>query len=110
MGQSMGVTSTGENQQRGLASDAIRRHVLGLLLLRMVDPDNVTPALTAFSYKQLLHEPIVGGGLWTASVLPFLASAGLWPGALPVLALRALPDDVTVQLWVCRGEPSLSGS
>ncbi|EGD73561.1 hypothetical protein PTSG_13245 [Salpingoeca rosetta] len=61
LGQSMGVTST------------------GLLLLRMTDPENQTPALAAFSYKQLLHEPIVGGGLWTASVLPFLKSSGIWP-------------------------------
>ena len=103
LGQSMGVTST------------------GLLLLRMTDPENQTPALAAFSYKQvahprtpslthtlthtltpsltpslthtlthplththanalqLIHEPIVGGGLWTASVLPFLKAAGIWP-------------------------------
>eukprot|EP00049_Salpingoeca_infusionum_P015547 m.304136 g.304136 ORF g.304136 m.304136 type:complete len:508 (-) comp15895_c0_seq6:300-1823(-) len=61
LGQSMGVTST------------------GLLLLRMVDPENQTVALSAFSYKQLLHEPIVGGGLWTAAVLPFIAAAGIWP-------------------------------
>eukprot|EP00055_Hartaetosiga_balthica_P016854 m.108533 g.108533 ORF g.108533 m.108533 type:complete len:531 (-) comp9191_c1_seq6:4399-5991(-) len=61
LGQSMGVTST------------------GLLLLRMTDPSNETTALAAFSYKQLLHEPIVGGGLWTASVLPFISAVGLWP-------------------------------
>eukprot|EP00043_Microstomoeca_roanoka_P012087 m.116065 g.116065 ORF g.116065 m.116065 type:complete len:514 (-) comp15387_c0_seq2:1114-2655(-) len=63
LGQSMGVTST------------------GLLLLRMTDPENQTPALAAFSYKQLLHEPLVGGGLWTAAVLPFISSAGIWPVA-----------------------------
>jgi len=45
----------------------------------MVDPDNKTPALTAFSYKQLLHEPIVGGGIWTALVLPFIKNVGVWP-------------------------------
>lgn len=61
MGQSMGVTST------------------GLLLLRMCDPLNDTAALHAFSYKQLLHEPIVGGGIWTAVVLPFINEAGIWP-------------------------------
>eukprot|EP00051_Salpingoeca_urceolata_P009821 m.119339 g.119339 ORF g.119339 m.119339 type:complete len:520 (-) comp16464_c0_seq10:40-1599(-) len=61
LGQSMGVTAT------------------GLLLLRMVDPENQTPALAAFSYKQLLHEPVVGGGLWTATVLSFISAAGLWP-------------------------------
>jgi ESS family glutamate:Na+ symporter len=43
-----------------------------------VDPENKTPALSAFSYKQLLHEPIVGGGIWTALVLPFIANIGIW--------------------------------
>ena len=73
MGQSMGVTST------------------GLLLLRMVDPRNETPALAAFSYKQLIHEPLVGGGLWTATVLPFIASSGIWPGATIHSPPRAPP-------------------
>jgi len=61
LGQSLGITAT------------------GLLLLRMSDPNNETPALAAFSYKQLLHTPIVAGGLWTAAVLPLIKSVGLWP-------------------------------
>ena len=61
LGQSMGITAT------------------GLLLLRMSDPNNMTPAMQAFSYKQLLHAPLVGGGLWTATVLPFIKAAGIWP-------------------------------
>ncbi len=48
MGQSMGVTAT------------------GLLLLRVADPERKTPAASAFGYKQLLHEPFMGGGLWTS--------------------------------------------
>ena len=32
-------------------------------------------------HAQLLHTPIVAGGLWTASVLPLINSFGLWPGA-----------------------------
>jgi ESS family glutamate:Na+ symporter len=47
-GQSLGVTAT------------------GLLLLRAADPESKTCATQAFGYKQLLHEPIMGGGLWTA--------------------------------------------
>ena len=65
MGQSMGVTAT------------------GLLLLRTVDPDYETEAAEAFASKQLLHEPIMGGGLWTGSAIPLLA---LW-GATPILAI-----------------------
>lgn len=65
MGQSMGVTAT------------------GLLLLRVVDPDYETPAVDAFGYKQLLHEPIMGGGLWTVLAIPLIVN---W-GAIPVLAV-----------------------
>jgi ESS family glutamate:Na+ symporter len=61
MGQSMGVTST------------------GLLLLRVVDPDYETPAADAFAYKQILHEPFMGGGLWTSTAIPLLALWGGWP-------------------------------
>jgi ESS family glutamate:Na+ symporter len=65
MGQSMGVTAT------------------GLLLLRVVDPEYETPAADAFASKQLLHEPFMGGGLWTAAAIPLLATVG----AMPVLLI-----------------------
>ena len=61
MGQSMGITAT------------------GLLLLRVVDPDYESPAADAFASKQLLHEPFMGGGLWTATAIPLLAAVGPWP-------------------------------
>lgn len=57
-GQSLGVTAT------------------GLLLLRAADPEAKTNATQAFGYKQLLHEPIMGGGLWTALALPLLYQFG----------------------------------
>ena len=59
MGQSMGVTATG-------------------LLLRVVDPDYESPAADAFATKQLMHEPIMGGGLWTSLAIPLLAMWGGW--------------------------------
>jgi len=58
MGQSMGVTAT------------------GLLLLRAVDPEQKTDAPSAFGYKQLLHEPFMGGGLWTSSAVILVAQKG----------------------------------
>ncbi|MBQ9789024.1 MAG: sodium:glutamate symporter [Lentisphaeria bacterium] len=58
-GQSTGVTAT------------------GLLLLRTVDPDSETPAAEAFGYKQLLHEPIMGGGIWTSLAIPLLLLRGM---------------------------------
>jgi len=58
MGQSMGVTAT------------------GMLLLRVVDPQAETKATSAFGYKQLLHEPFMGGGLWTSIAIPLCITQG----------------------------------
>ncbi len=58
LGQSMGVTAT------------------GLLLLRTVDPEDKTIAPAAFGYKQLLHEPFMGGGLWTSLAIPLVITTG----------------------------------
>jgi ESS family glutamate:Na+ symporter len=60
MGQSMGVTAT------------------GILLLRMVDPDNESGAFESFAYKQLFFEPIVGGGLFTAAAPALIDRFGAW--------------------------------
>ena len=57
-GQSMGVTVT------------------GLLLMRMADPKNRSGAFESFGYKQLMFEPVVGGGLFTAASLPLIAEFG----------------------------------
>ena len=70
MGQSMGVTAT------------------GLLLLRVVDPEQETDAPAAFGYKQLLHEPFMGGGLWTsAAVLLVWQKGGLFVFSVSVSAI-----------------------
>lgn len=57
-GQSMGVTAT------------------GLALLRVADPDDKSPALEAFGYKQLFFEPFFGGGLVTAISIPVIFATG----------------------------------
>jgi ESS family glutamate:Na+ symporter len=77
MGQSMGVTAT------------------GILLLRMVDPENKSGAFESFAYKQLFFEPIVGGGLFTA--------------AAPVLIAKFEPVAILVLTWIIhqRLKPSL---
>ena len=75
-GQATGVTAT------------------GLMLLRTVDPENKTPAAMSFGYKQLLHEPFMGGGLWTAAALSLVYKFG-W---LPVFGFSA----VMLLMWgVC---------
>ncbi len=65
--QSMGMTAT------------------GLLFLHMVDPDNKTNAMEGFSYKQLLFEPFVGGGIVTALAMPAIIAIGL-----PIFTLGAI--------------------
>lgn len=60
-GQATGVTAT------------------GLMLLRTVDPENKTEAAASFGYKQLIHEPIMGGGLWTAFALTLVFTIGWLP-------------------------------
>ena len=60
-GQGLGVTAT------------------GLMLLRTVDPENKTVAAASFGYKQLIHEPIMGGGLWTAFALTLVFTIGWLP-------------------------------
>ena len=71
-GQATGVTAT------------------GLMLLRTVDPENRTPAAMSFGYKQLLHEPIMGGGLWTALALTLVYKWGWLPVFLLSLAMLVL--------------------
>jgi len=60
--------------------------VLGLMLVRMADPDGRSGAMESFGYKQLLFEPIVGGGLFTAASLPLIHHFG----AVAVLAFCSL--------------------
>jgi ESS family glutamate:Na+ symporter len=44
--------------------------------LRTNDPENSTSAAASFGYKQLIHEPFMGGGLWTAIALPLVFTLG----------------------------------
>ena len=71
-GQSTGVTAT------------------GLMLLRTVDPENRTVAAASFGCKQLLHEPFMGGGLWTAFALTLVFTVGwfkVWALSVAMTAL-----------------------
>jgi glutamate:Na+ symporter, ESS family len=82
-GQSMGMTVT------------------GLLLMRVADPRNRSGGLEAFGYKQLLFEPVVGGGLFTAASIPLIGQFGPWP----VLAFTA----VLSVFWIVFGIRTFGG-
>ena len=79
VGQSMGVTAT------------------GILLIRMVDPENRTGAFESFAYKQLFFEPIVGGGLFTAAAPPLIRQFG--PVAVLLLTTGLLIFWLVFGFW-----------
>ncbi|MCQ2388290.1 MAG: sodium:glutamate symporter [Kiritimatiellae bacterium] len=81
-GQATGVTAT------------------GLMLLRTVDPENRTCAAASFGYKQLLHEPIMGGGLWTALAFTLVFQIGWF--RVFAISLAMLVLWVVVGLVTCR--------
>ena len=81
-GQATGVTAT------------------GLLLLRTVDPESKTCAAQAFGYKQLLHEPVMGGGLWTAMALTLLYKFG-WKIML-IISVSALLIWIIITITHCK--------
>lgn len=68
LGQSTGVTSA------------------GLFLLRSADPDNSSGNLEMFAAKQLFHEPLMGGGLWTFAAIGLV----LQGAAVTVLGISAV--------------------
>jgi glutamate:Na+ symporter, ESS family len=78
LGQSLGVTAT------------------GLILIRVTDPDNKTPAYEAFGYKQLGFEPFFGGGLITATSVPLIAQFGAGPLLLAMSALLIFSISIGV--------------
>ncbi|MFW5453503.1 sodium/glutamate symporter [Thioalkalivibrio sulfidiphilus] len=94
----------------GLANfgQGIGMTVIGLLLVRMADPDNRSGAMESFGYKQLLFEPVVGGGLFTALSLPLIYHFG----ALPVLILCSvlMLGWLVFGLWVFRPEKASSST
>ena len=59
IGQAMGTTAT------------------GLLFAQIVDPKQQTGAVESFSYKQLMFEPFMGGGIVTALAMPCIMAYGL---------------------------------
>jgi ESS family glutamate:Na+ symporter len=52
---------------------------LGLLLLRVADPHFKTPAAQSFGFKQILYEPMLGGGFITAAAPILISTYGVLP-------------------------------
>lgn len=84
-GQSMGVTAT------------------GLILMRIADPDNESPAYEAFGYKQLLFEPFFGGGFVTAAAIPLIYAFGPMPLLIVMAVVLAIATAVGLFYYGPRG-------
>lgn len=65
--------------ERGITEYGMQTGVtaMGLMLLRVVDPEYETPAAKSFGFKQILYEPFMGGGFITASAPLLIASYGV---------------------------------
>jgi glutamate:Na+ symporter, ESS family len=87
--------------ERGLADfgQATGVTATGLLLLRMADPYGRSSALEAFSFKQLVFEPFLGGGLVTAFAPIALVALGLplWTALAALLTLASLGFGLLVR-------------
>ncbi len=66
--------------ERGVTEYGMQSGVtaMGLLLLRLVDPNYKTDTAQAFGFKQMLYEPFLGGGFITATAPFILISLGIW--------------------------------
>lgn len=71
-----------------------------LLVLRMMDPENRTPVLRAFCYKQLVNVMLVGGGIFTSSSLTIAFHAGPW--GLFAVSVGAAGFWLAVLIWLTK--------
>lgn len=59
---------------------------MGLLLLRVADPHFRTPAAKSFGFKQILYEPMLGGGFITAAAPILIFNYGVGTALLAAAA------------------------
>jgi ESS family glutamate:Na+ symporter len=82
--------------ERGITEYGMQTGVtaLGLLLLRVADPQFETEAAESFGFKQIIYEPMMGGGFITASAPILIASFGVGStylvGAASILVVLAI--------------------
>jgi ESS family glutamate:Na+ symporter len=66
----------------------------GFVMVDMVDPARHTDVVTAYSYRQLVTRPVVGGGFLTALSVPLIASWGL-----PAFTIVSATATVALTIW-----------
>ncbi len=69
---------------------------IGLVLLRLVDPDYKTGTAESFGLKQMVYEPFLGGGFITAMAPLFIIRYGIWPGIVISLVVMIIFLGISV--------------
>jgi glutamate:Na+ symporter, ESS family len=69
----------------------------GFVMVDMVDPSRQTDVVRAYSYRQLLTRPVVGGGFLTALAVPLI---DVW--GLPVFTIVTAAMTVALTVWGMR--------
>lgn len=79
---------------------------MGLLLLRVADPNFKTPAAKSFGFKQIIYEPFMGGGFITASSPILIASFGLGiPYAVGFASILVMLGVAWLSGWIHKFRP-----
>ena len=73
---------------------------IALILLRSVDPECKTPVPQQFSYKQLIHSLLFGGGLFTSLAVPILHAIGVW--LMLIICVVILIVCLLINTFYCR--------
>ncbi len=78
--------------ERGITEYGMQSGVtaMGLLLLRLVDPNYKTDTAQAFGFKQMLYEPFLGGGFITATAPFIVIGLGIWWSIAAALAIMVV--------------------
>ena len=66
----------------------------GFVMVDMVDPARQTDVVRAYSYRQLITRPLIGGGFITALAVPLIDAWGL-----PVFTLVTATATVALTVW-----------
>jgi glutamate:Na+ symporter, ESS family len=69
----------------------------GFVMVDMVDPARHTDVVRAYSYRQLMTRPLVGGGFITALAVPVIAAWGL-----PLFTLGSAVATIALIVWGMR--------
>lgn len=69
----------------------------GFVMVDMVDPERTTDVVRAYSYRQLITRPVLGGGFLTALSVPLIASWGL-----PLFTIVSATVTVVLTIWGMR--------